>query len=253
MRSITDELAYSVIIAVGLHVLWLYGASWFGNHVDERTLLTLLTGNFGKDNEFFAETARIVGDSKGRIAGYFMSLYGGSAILGGTGHWVVRKLRLDHDAAVLRFENRWYYLLTGEVLGFADQEERDESGKLPDGVFASAVIEQGKDCFLYWGLVKDFSFDENGALDRIVLSLAYRRPFERDRSSPRDPDAAIDDPLEDNRFYEIHGDFLVIQYAAIKTLNLDYFWIEEDKAEEPQEPNEQIQIVGWKRYLPLRI
>lgn len=258
MRTISDELAYSVIIAVGLHVCWLELASLLGYQVDSTSLLALLTGHFGQNSTLFASAVASIADHKGRIATYFLSLYVGSAFLGWSAHWLVRTLHLDHRAAVLRFENRWWYLLTGEILAIEDGYLEEQ---LPDGVYASAVVELGKEAFLYWGIVEDFAFDESGELDRFVLSLAHRRRLANDRSPEEmravtDFDSAGALPI-DGRFYEVRGDFLIIRYSDIRTLNLDYFWLDEDVEVNHPDMGDLAgsteRVSKWRDILPLRV
>jgi hypothetical protein len=228
LRSISDELAYSVIVAVGLHVLWLTLASKLGYPANYAALLTLLTGNFGPESRLLPVVIESIALNRVPIAIYFLSMYAGSAALGFVAHSMVRRLRFDHRFALLRFENPWFYLLTGEILAFEWDLSRDQ---LPDGVYLSAVLEQGKESYVYWGIVRDFMFDSSGELDHIVLSSAHRRRLADDRelgaAPPIGPQlvGAAETPL-DERYYEIQGDYLIVQYAHIRTLNLDYFWIQ---------------------------
>lgn len=49
-RNVTDELAYGVVLAVGLHCIWTRLAQGFGYPIDFGTVLALLLGNFGQGN-----------------------------------------------------------------------------------------------------------------------------------------------------------------------------------------------------------
>ena len=82
--------------------------------------------------------------------------------------------------------------------------------------------DHASDSYLYRGIVSDFTFDRDGALDTIVLADAHRRRLvdDREESAPR---AAVGPSVPDDRYYEIRGDFLVLRYSEIRTLNLDYF------------------------------
>jgi hypothetical protein len=233
LRTISDELAYSVILAVGLHSVWVSLSRALGYYVDFAALIAFLSGNFGKDSSLLLPSIAAFAAHQASVATYFLSIYAGSATLGILSHAVVRLTGLDLRTRSLRFENQWYYLLTGEVLGFANGIPFDQ---LPSGVYVSAIIDQGKESILYWGIVEDFSFDAEGELDRLILSLAHRRPLHSDREST-DPtrtmpiDSRIPNrPDEDERYYEIRGDYLVIRYADVRTINLEYFWVEEESA-----------------------
>ena len=118
-------------------------------------------------------------------------------------HWLVRGLKLDRNTQFFRFNNQWYYLLSGEVYEFRELG----APKNVTGVFLTAAVDQGGASYLYGGLVTDWSFDRNRELDRIVLRLAYRRPLTEDepRASDTKPEEA---PSSDSRFYDIKGGFL---------------------------------------------
>ncbi|HEU4523488.1 MAG TPA: hypothetical protein VFR62_00605, partial [Gemmatimonadales bacterium] len=153
------------------------------------------------------------------VAGYLVSLYGAAAITGNLGHRAVRRLRLDHRTKTFRFDNYWYYMLTGEVLDF---RENAGEGRRVDGVYLSAVVDHASGSYLYRGIVSDFTFDRDGSLDTIVLADAHRRRLidDREEGAPR---AAVGPSAPDDRYYDIRGDFLVLRYAELRTLNLDYF------------------------------
>jgi hypothetical protein len=98
-----------------------------------------------------------------------------------------------------------------------------------DGVYFSAVVDHASGSYLYRGIVYDFTFDRDGSLDTIVLTDAHRRRLTDDREES-DPTPPVGPAQPDQRYYEIRGDFLVLRYAEIRTLNLDYFAVtlEED-------------------------
>jgi hypothetical protein len=110
-------------------------------------------------------------------------------------------------------------MLTGEVLGF---RENAGEGRSVDGVYFSAVVDHASGSYLYRGIVTDFTFDRDGALDTIVLTDAHRRTLLDDRPEGQ-PSSHVGPAEPDERYYEIRGDFLVLRSAEIRTLNLDYF------------------------------
>jgi hypothetical protein len=160
----------------------------------------------------------VAGDYSG-VAGYLVSLYAAAGVAGNLGHRAVRRLKLDHLTKTFRFDNYWYYMLTGEVLDF---RENAGEGRSVDGVYFSAVVDHASGSYLYRGIVSDFTFDRDGALDTVVLTDAHRRKLVDDREE-REPPPHIGPSEPDERYYEIRGDFLVLRYAEIRTLNLDYF------------------------------
>lgn len=221
-RTMSDELAYSAIFAVGLHFLWLLLASLFEYGADIRSLLALLSGNFGPNAQTYRYALDSIANNTLPIAAYFLSLTGAAAIGGRFGHYLVRKTSLDRRTQIFRFKNEWYYLLSGEVLSFHENNDRREV----DGVFLSAVVDHAKESFLYRGIVRDWSFDAEGNLDSIRLSQAHRRKLESDKTDTSQPK-----PGEyvgpDDRYYQIRGDLFVLRYDEMKTINLDYFELAE--------------------------
>jgi hypothetical protein len=83
-------------------------------------------------------------------------------------------------------------------------------------------VDHASGSYLYRGIVSDFTFDRDGALDTVVLTDAHRRKLVDDRQEG-EPPSHVGPSEPDERYYEIRGDFLVLRYAEIRTLNLDYF------------------------------
>jgi len=220
LRRISDELAYGIIFSLALHTVWFELMTALGFVPDMRTPLALLAGNFGPGNALLAPSLQTISDHYPGVAGYFLSLYAASAVLGNVAHRGVRKLRLDHRTKTFRFDNYWYYMLTGEVLRFRE----NAAGEEPDGVYLSAVVSHSGVSYLYRGIVTDFTFDTDGALDTVVLSDAHRRSLSDDRPVSEEPAPSYE---EDPRYYIVRGDFLILRYAEMQTLNLDYFWLGE--------------------------
>lgn len=223
-RSMSDELAYSAIFAVGLHYAWASMATLLGYGVDYHSAVALLSGNFGDDRGTYLRAVNSLAYHPGKIAAYFLSLCGTAAVLGRASHWWVRRLKLDLRTQVFRFKNEWAYLLSGEVLSFA---ETGVAARTVAGVFLSAVVEHGEEAYVYRGIVQDWSFTSDGTLDNIRLALAHRRRLEDDKPKS---DAAVPGSYipPDERYYEIRGDLFILRYSEIKTLNLDYFALDED-------------------------
>ena len=92
----------------------------------------------------------------------------------------------------------------------------------------AVVVEFGREPFLYLGLLEGARFDDEGRLDRIELSSAYRRRLDNEptpeaqRSQP--PRELRDDPLEG--FYRITGRRLILRADEFRTMNIDYFGVE---------------------------
>jgi hypothetical protein len=221
LRRVSEELAYGVAFALVLHALWLVLVRELGFKPDVDSMFLLLIGNFGEGDRYLEHVLTEVSRAYPWVAGYLVSLYGTAAVAGNLGHRAVRRLRLDHHTKTFRFDNYWYYMLTGEVLNF---RENASEGRRVDGVYVSAVVDHASGSYLYRGIVSDFTFDRDGRLDTIVLADAHRRRLVDDREEGA-PRPGVGPSVPDERYYEIRGDFLVLRYAELRTLNLDYFTV----------------------------
>jgi hypothetical protein len=219
LRRVSEELAYGVAFALVLHVAWLVLVRRLGFEPDVDSMFLLLVGNFGERSEHLERVRSSVAGHYPGVAAYLVSLYAAAGVAGNLGHRAVRRLKLDHLTKTFRFDNYWYYMLTGEVLDF---RENAGEGRSVDGVYFSAVVDHASGSYLYRGIVSDFTFDRDGALDTVVLTDAHRRKLVDDREE-REPPPHIGPSEPDERYYEIRGDFLVLRSAEIRTVNLDYF------------------------------
>lgn len=237
LRRVSEELAYGVAFALVLHALWLRLVRGLGFAPDVDSMFLLLVGSFGDGDRYLDRVLSAVSDPYPRVAAYLVSLYMASAVAGNLGHRAVRRLKLDHRTKTFRFDNYWYYMLTGEVLDFP---ENAGEGRRVDGVYLSGVVDHASGSYLYRGIVSDFTFDRDGGLDTIVLADAHRRRLVDDREDDT-PRATVGPAMPDQRYYEIRGDFLVLRFSEFRTLNLDYFAVtlEESPIALPPEPPQE--------------
>jgi hypothetical protein len=226
MRRVSEELAYGVAFALVLHAVWLAAVRRLGFQPDVESMFLLLVGDFGEGRYLDRVVSSVAGHYSG-VAGYLVSLYAAAAVAGNVGHRAVRRLELDHLTKTFRFDNYWFYMLTGEVLDF---RENAAEGRAVDGVYVSAVVDHASGSYLYRGIVSDFTFDRDGALDTIVLTDAHRRRLVDDLDEAAPP-THVGPSEPDERYYEIRGDFLVLRSTEIRTLNLDYFAVTLEEAE----------------------
>jgi hypothetical protein len=228
IQSISDEVAYSLVWAAILHVVWCSTVSVLGfGKPDLRSVLVLLIGGGAGRSEELQSAITATVASPFRVVGYFLSILLFSGLLGLIAHISVRKWRLDRKTKALRFKNEWHYLLSGEVLEFSEFQPYERQG-IVDGVYLSAIVKHGKNDVLYRGIVADWLLDSKGDLDRILLRRAHRRNLENDRApgqarNNEDP-AYQDDP----RYYDIEGNFFVIRYQELTTINIEYVFVDEE-------------------------
>ncbi len=231
-QPLPDRIAYSFIIAVLFHGVWAFFAPILTNyHIDLRSVLMLLIGNYGKDSEFFDSVLRSLVDFPQQVFWYFISLYVSSAAVGLLIHYIVRNYKLDRKHKLLRYDNPWYYLLKGEILEFKEKDKRWT--EIPNAkslnVYLTAVVHHSQGDYLYRGIVDEFYFDKDGNLDRVLLLQAHRRKLDVDRAV-----GDTSDPI--TRYYRIVGHYFSLKYSEIHTLNIQYFGVRATKKEEAPQP-----------------
>jgi hypothetical protein len=238
LAPVRDEIGPGIVLGLFIHpaaLVLLQVASIDGPTVD--TFLTVVNG--ATSNSSSPPSEAVVGGL------WYLIGVNLTALVAGTGlHALVRWQKLDLRYDWLRFSNEWYYIFSGEARVFkANQEDRDLRSikrfldRDFDFVFISVVVIQGDVPVLYWGALVDYHFDASGRLEKIVLDEAHRRPLraDEDGTSPKDADTgagagnagnrnAADRPLPfaSERFVPIRGSYLVIDYADVRTLNVEY-------------------------------
>lgn len=224
-------IAYTVFGSFVLHITWLAIWSFFGAKIYFDSAMMLFLNSFGKDNKYFDGAIHSVANFTNPIAAYFISLCIIAAIVGWGSHYEVRKRALDRKYPLFRFNNYWHYLLSGEILEFPDYKAlRQEVGAI-DGTYLSGILELNGKSYLYRGIVGDYTFDKSGQLEKITLFLAHRRPLDSDRK----PDEKHEqDPITrgDTRYYRIVGQFFILKYSDLKTINIEYITITDTDTEE---------------------
>lgn len=241
IQSLGDEIAWSVGLASVLHFAWIPIWRHFQRPVDLKSALGLLVA--GKDDMVKAAVEKTA-NGLGEVALYFFSLCGIAYLLGLAAHGFVRGQGLDHRCRLFRFDNPWFYLLSGESLtpvlpGRSKRWWKRKphwwplgSPKKADIVKISAAVKQGNDVYLYVGKLESFEFDRIGQLDRLVLKQASRRLLSKDREPQ---DGYRQDSKEDPRFYPIETYYFVIRYVDICTLNVEFIVLREILDEAGQE------------------
>jgi hypothetical protein len=197
------------LAALVLDLVWYWGAALLTSYrVNFNALLTLVAGD--KSANFDGAIATVAADPW-HPGVFFASLYAFAIVAGYGLRYAVTRWRLDRRGAplanFLRFDTPWYYLFTGY-----------DRPTPPDGVAIGAVVCLGSTAYLYTGVLIEYFLDDQGQLNRLVLASAARRPLSDDEAASGDQDR----PLIDERFYPIEGDYFVLRYSEVLTLNVRY-------------------------------
>ncbi len=221
-RPFTDEVPLGIIIAAGLHYLWVnvFNALGYklGLAVDVDAALTLLSAQAGKDGEMFKRAEHALSNNIGWVALYFGSLCILAVFFGWGAKKAVLRWRLDRKLPLLQWSD-WFYLLRGQSpLGMEDD------GTKPDGVFLAAV----SNGILYVGIIADWATNRVGELDVIVLEAASRRKIGEKEKPGKDAERDMTDA-----FYEIRADFVVLKYSEISNLAVTQFVLDQTDPAQP--------------------
>jgi hypothetical protein len=114
-RTLTEQIPAAVVLSSIMHVFWGTLAALAGYPVNLNAIVMLLLGSYGKDEAHFESTMSAFTSNPYKVFLYFLSLYCLSALVGYISHWFVREQGWDRSTRILRFNNQWFYLLSGET------------------------------------------------------------------------------------------------------------------------------------------
>lgn len=200
-----DELMWAIVPGAILQILGILTTQRLFEHdIDFTSIAYLLIGTKEDANSAYAFAA--LKNHAAEIMYYNLSLWGIAAILGWTSMKAVRAFKLDRKYLLFRFGNLWHYLLSGEILDFPKI-----SGESKNIGFAllDVLVKDADKSIIYSGELVAYELASEGGLSTITLKNVYRRYLE-------------DDENED-KYYDMPGEFFVIPYARIVNLNIDYY------------------------------
>lgn len=221
-QQLSLSLAVALLAAIAAHfmgllALQLSACVFPGVHRPNLVAVVQLLG--GQNTAAAAEAPKAIGDHPFCI-GIYISLVTVAMWFAGKR---ANKILKDHEQA------DWYRLLKPKGVDF---------------VVLTADFVMGGQTVLYKGIVREFRIAKTGELERVVLSIAGRKPLAA-VSLPATESLAADDPLdrtqdserEDEQkdpvgslrtlghgWIEIPGEAVILQMQDAKTINLDYFW-----------------------------
>lgn len=187
---VAAAVAHGLVIAI-----WNSALGW-SPQVDASQSLPLLAGDLKSPVGELA--VRSVAEHPLRIGMYFLAL---TAAWGWLGKFLNQFIR-DRNRAT------WYNLL------------RPGDDKA-DFVWLTVDLKLDDSCYLFAGIVREFDVATDGLLTRVVLSDAVRRPLHCDAKARIAPGT-------DDGWTEIPGEYLVLQMEHVRTLNVDYIFVEEE-------------------------
>jgi len=200
-----DEIVWAIIPGAVLHLIMIYFVKNFCiQQLDFTTIGFLLVG--AKDDANTARAFQVLGRDIWLITKYNVILWMIAGVIGHGFRIVVRRYRLDLRFNLLRFNNEWYYLLSGET-------NKTKPGEV-NYVWIDALVETAGGSVLYSGFLVDFNLSRDGGLESIYLTEVTRRYLNSDSS---------DDAKPKQRYQAIPGDIFVIKYTQVVNLNISIY------------------------------
>lgn len=211
-----DELVWAIVPGALLHLAMIYGLHTFTAYrIDFTTLGFLLVG--ARDDAHVARAFAALNRDLWLITRYNLFLWFVAALLGHGFRLLVWLLHLDKRFETLRFNNEWYYLLTGELIKGRHSILRLEADRI-DYVWIDVLVETHAGSILYSGILVDFYLSRTGGLESLYLTQTARRRLASAQEAPSP---------KPQKYYEIPGDLFVIKYAQVANLNITYVTLEE--------------------------
>lgn len=236
LSSPSNEIFYGIIFSLCLHFLIYRIICITKFNYDFNIILAVMTGTINTTSiTYISEN---IHTHFTIILFYFIIINLLSMILGITLNITVRFLKLDLKFKLFRFNNEWFYILSGEESIISEIQDNKLLQKLKlsikridtildtTNVCISAIVDHNSNQYIYWGYVSNFYFNKKGELDRIFLKNTHRRNLNNDKED----NTKTTRPPNDKRFYKIHGDFVIFKYSDLKTLNVHYLYLYEDQA-----------------------
>lgn len=218
--SISDEVVLSLIPAFLIQTLgYIVFEHLFRINIDISLLIRLVSQlSLITASEFDIIEKSILLFSLYSILTCLFGFFSGKVFRG-----LVARYSWDIKYHSLRFNNEWYYLLSGRILDFPGNNGNSQKIDL---VRIDALCESQGNSIIYSGILREFYLSKADGLDRIHLSNVYRRKLTDD--SPQEYTAPIEKEFDD-RYYKMPGDIFVIPYQQIKNINISYYIIEEEE------------------------
>ncbi len=201
--SILDEILKSVFSSLIFHLLTIKLVSYFGYEINYNFIKSLIIQSATSNLDL-----SILGRDWLEIMLYFTILFILSFIFFFVFRNLIRYSKIDRKLDYFRYDNFWYYLLTGEVLHIK-QYNKDTNINLAAVTRYVDVLTKSEDGnVIYSGALVEFQLAENDSLEIIVLTTPRRQVIKENKSKEK---ARI-----------IPSKYFIIPYKEILNINIIY-------------------------------
>lgn len=196
-KNTLQEIFSSIFLAGLLHSFWIILVQKIGFIIDFEIVIKLLFDTKSIDN-YSSITKNIY-----NIIFYFITLVIVSVLFSYLLRNFIRHKKLDRKINSLRYDNNWYYLLTGEVLDIKKYSDDDtvSSDDITQRV-VDVLVKSNEGNVIYRGNLVDFQLDKDNKVDYLVLSYPEK--------------------MLNNEIKVINSSYFIIPYSEILNLNLRY-------------------------------
>ena len=206
------QLLIALAFSIPTHALWAGGIDlfaslgWISIRVDFGTVFQLMRGGEAKLSDAF------LGSLSSRLLAYLSSYLLSQAAFGYVAAFAINKVL---DAPFFR-KNRALSAEGAVWLRVLTYPEGD-----PDFLMVSVTLPMASETYLYFGILESYSLTSDGDLRYMVLEGAARR-----RMGARS---------RDEETYFLPGERFVLNCRSVETIDVDYFWIDDEAPIENQE------------------
>lgn len=203
-QPISEKMGHVFFWSIFVHILLIFLLDEFANiTVQYSVIVAAFSGKLEPNH------VGVIANSLFKFAGYLFLSILVSYFVALAIRRTVEYCNLDKKYGLLKFRSPWLYIFT---------DDRDAGHA---GTYISALVDVKDGTYLYSGILEEYFFDKDGGLDRMVLSEVVRRKMSNDKGA-----VCTGESGGDERFYKIDGDYIVVRYDEIITLNVRYVKIE---------------------------
>lgn len=207
-RNTLQEIFSSIFLSFILHFLWSGCVELIGYKIDYKIIFQLLF-----NPQAISDYSNIT-DSIYNIFLYFISLALISIVFGFIIRNIVRVYKLDRKSTLLRYDNTWYYIFSGEVL---DIEKYNKNKTITSDNIEQRVVDvltkSDEKYVLYRGSLIDYQLNDSNSVDFIVLASPRKQIIGEDETK------------------DISSNYFIIPYSEVLNINIKYLEVDVENTE----------------------
>lgn len=207
-RNTLQEIFSSIFLSFILHFLWSGCVELIGYKIDYKIIFQLLF-----NPQAISDYSNIT-NSIYNIFLYFISLALISTLFGFIIRNIVRVYKLDRKSTLLRYDNTWYYIFSGEVL---DIEKYNKNKTITSDNIEQRVVDvltkSDEKYVLYRGSLIDYQLNDNNSVDFIVLASPRKQIIGEDETK------------------DISSNYFIIPYSEVLNINIKYLEVDVENTE----------------------